>query len=375
MRPGSAADTLTVGPLCDGSAGRVRERPVHRLAQELQLRFYRRMLRCRKVFEKAVEQGAQSSADLHGRCPVVTDLGDGELKVVLPVTSVQDETRPATVVRHHVVVPKSRVADHGEERLDVIEYLNSCRGVVDSWGEGPDGDVHENPKGEGGILFDGAFGTQGDETGHVPGIWCGRTAVDLDEDGAGRDVVSDEVGHDERAVVAHPGGHQAGHVECLDGSAAGRADERHRVAPRHGLTVIGCGCADFHGPAGEDPFSHAPDEVGDGHRPEVVREPIEIDEQEQKADCHSRAGEGDPEVWYRVRLDAAQQEKANAKVPVKVARTVFWSRSLYQRRIYLADSAPVACWMTSTPIVTTKPSSATIAPTMELSTPLAVVAE
>lgn len=94
MGPGSAADTLTVGPLRDGSAGRVRERPVHRLAQELQLRFYRRMLRCWKVFEKA------------------------------------------TVVRHHVVVPKLRCADDGEERLDVIEQLNSCRGVVDSWGEG-----------------------------------------------------------------------------------------------------------------------------------------------------------------------------------------------------------------------------------------------
>lgn len=257
----------------------------------------------------------------------------------------------------------------------MIEDLDGCRGVVDRRGEGADGDVHEDPQGEGGVLFDGAFGAQGDETGHVPGIGRGCTAVDLDEDGTGRDVVSDEVGYDERAVVVHPCGNQAGYVEGLDGPAVGRVDERHRSVHRQGFTVVGRGRTDCHGSAGEDIFSHAPDEVGDGHRPEVVREAVEIDEQKQQADGHSRAGEGDPEVRYRVGLDAAQQEKANANVPVKVASTVFCSRSLYQRRIYRGDSAPVACWMTRTPIVTTKPRSATIAPTMALSTPLAVVAE
>ena len=68
-------------------------------------------------------------------------------------------------------------------------------------------------------------------------------------------------------------------------------------------------------------------------------------------------------------------ENANVNVPANVASTTFCSRSRYQSRMYRGDSVPVACCTTSTPIVTTKPISATIAPTIAVSTPLAVDGE
>jgi hypothetical protein len=40
--------------------------------------------------------------------------------------------------------------------------------------------------------------------------------------------------------------------------------------------------------------------------------------------------------------------------------------------MYRGDNVPVACCTTSTPIVTTKPISAIMAPTIAVSTPLAV---
>jgi hypothetical protein len=68
-------------------------------------------------------------------------------------------------------------------------------------------------------------------------------------------------------------------------------------------------------------------------------------------------------------------ENEKVSVPTKVASTTFWSRSRYHRRMSRGDSVPVACCTTSTPMVTTKPSSATIAPTSTLSTPVAVEGE
>jgi hypothetical protein len=68
-------------------------------------------------------------------------------------------------------------------------------------------------------------------------------------------------------------------------------------------------------------------------------------------------------------------EKENVRVPAKVARTTFWSRSRYHRRMKRDDSVLVACWTTRTPMVTTKPSRPTMAPTRTLSTPVAVEGE
>ncbi|GAA1209065.1 hypothetical protein GCM10009608_51400 [Pseudonocardia alaniniphila] len=62
-------------------------------------------------------------------------------------------------------------------------------------------------------------------------------------------------------------------------------------------------------------------------------------------------------------------------MPANIASTTFCRRSRYQSRMYRGDSVPVACCTTSTPIVTTKPSRATMAPTIAVSTPPAVDAE
>ena len=57
------------------------------------------------------------------------------------------------------------------------------------------------------------------------------------------------------------------------------------------------------------------------------------------------------------------------------ARTTFWSRSRYHRRMNLGERVPVAICTTRTPMVTTRPISPTIAPDTVDSTLVAVDTE
>ena len=62
----------------------------------------------------------------------------------------------------------------------------------------------------------------------------------------------------------------------------------------------------------------------------------------------------------------------NVSVPTNSARTHFCSTSRYQSRMSRGERLCEAICTISTPIVTTKPVSPTIAPTIELSTAVAV---
>src|SRR5215213_2669167 len=68
-------------------------------------------------------------------------------------------------------------------------------------------------------------------------------------------------------------------------------------------------------------------------------------------------------------------ENENANVAVNDARTSFWRRSRYHRRMNRGDSVPVAICTTRTPIVTTSPTSPIIAPDTVDSVLLAVDVE
>ena len=63
---------------------------------------------------------------------------------------------------------------------------------------------------------------------------------------------------------------------------------------------------------------------------------------------------------------------ANANVQANVASTAFCSRWLYQSRMNRGDREDVACCTTRTPMVTTRPSRPTIAPTIVVSRVVAV---
>ena len=62
-------------------------------------------------------------------------------------------------------------------------------------------------------------------------------------------------------------------------------------------------------------------------------------------------------------------------MPTRTASVAFSTRSRYQRRKMRAENVPVAICTTRTVTVTTKPVSAAVAPTIEVSTALAVDGE
>jgi hypothetical protein len=82
-----------------------------------------------------------------------------------------------------------------------------------------------------------------------------------------------------------------------------------------------------------------------------------------------------PTLGTELSSTCRSSENEKVRVPAKVASSSFWSWSRYHRRMKRGDSVLVACWTTRTPMVTTKPSRATMAPTRTLSTPVAVAAE
>src|SRR5215469_1612611 len=65
-------------------------------------------------------------------------------------------------------------------------------------------------------------------------------------------------------------------------------------------------------------------------------------------------------------------ENENVSVPTSTASVAFSSGSRYQIRMYRAEKVPVAIWIASTVTVTTKPARPTEAPTIVVSTVLAV---
>src|SRR5205807_1412443 len=106
------------------------------------------------------QHGTQTPGDLNTRTAEVTNFGDGQADVILPVRGAVHEAKPARAVTYLSIV-QTPIAHLAEKAMDLIQG-EDCRGrVVNRRRKRFGGDVHHEAERISRVLLESAFLTDG----------------------------------------------------------------------------------------------------------------------------------------------------------------------------------------------------------------------